>query len=168
MRGHDLSLSDLSSIGSFVSGAAVVASLVYLAVQIQQNTKHTRALIHQGTAARTNEILIGLMPADYVGVWIDGNGVKATPELVRQRQFYLHCGILVNAMEDQYRQHYDGLTGREQFARACEQFRGLLLEPGMRDYWKDNRNVAERVAPGFCAFVDGLCSADSAEFQNRV
>ena len=41
-----------SSLGSFISGIAVLASLVYLALQIRQNTKHSQALIQQGRAAR--------------------------------------------------------------------------------------------------------------------
>jgi hypothetical protein len=40
-----MSLSDLASIGSFVSGAAVLVSLVYLRLQIRQNTRHSQALI---------------------------------------------------------------------------------------------------------------------------
>jgi hypothetical protein len=43
-----MSLSDLASISNLVSSVAVLASLVYLAQQIRQNTKHTRTLIQQG------------------------------------------------------------------------------------------------------------------------
>ena len=38
-----MSLNDLASIGSFVSGMAVVISLIYLSIQIRQNTRHERA-----------------------------------------------------------------------------------------------------------------------------
>jgi len=163
-----MSLTDLASIGSFVSGLAVIASLIYLSVQIQQNTRHTRALIHQGEAARTNSITIGLMPAEFCAAWIEGNGEKATPELVRKHQFLLHCATAVNAMESHYLQHLDGLLSEGQYARGCETFRGLLLEPGLRGYWKEYRSIAARAAPGFCAFVDRLCTTEPTKFQNRV
>jgi len=163
-----MTLSDLASLGSFVSGIAVVASLIYLAVQIRQNTRHTRALIHQGEAARTNSISIGLMPPDFCAAWIEGNGETATPERIRQHQFRLHCATGVNAMESHYLQHLDGLLRTEQFARGCETFRGLLLEPGFRDYWNEYRKIAAPAAPGFCAFVDGLCAAQPTTFQGRV
>jgi len=42
-----MTLSDLASIGSLVSGIAVLVSLAYLAQQTRQNSKHTRALIQQ-------------------------------------------------------------------------------------------------------------------------
>jgi hypothetical protein len=37
-----MSLADLASLGSFISGIAVLVSLVYLAQQIRQSTKHSR------------------------------------------------------------------------------------------------------------------------------
>ena len=163
-----MSLSDLAALGSFISGVAVLASLIYLAVQIQQNTKHTRALIHQGSAARTNAITIGLMPAEFCAAWIEGNGGKATPELIRLRQFNYHCATAINAMEDHHLQHLDGLTSNEQFARNCETFRALLQEPGLRSFWNGYRTTAAKVAPRFCAFVDSLCQNDVGEFANRV
>src|ERR1700690_4612191 len=45
-----MTLSDLASIGSLVSGAAVLVSLIYLNQQTRQSAKHTKALIQQGRA----------------------------------------------------------------------------------------------------------------------
>jgi hypothetical protein len=47
-----MKLSDLASIGSLISSAAVLISLVYLALQIRQAERNQRALIHQGRASR--------------------------------------------------------------------------------------------------------------------
>jgi len=48
-----MTLSDLASIGSLVSRFAVLVSLIYLAQQTRQNSKHTRALtrLHGGACA---------------------------------------------------------------------------------------------------------------------
>ncbi|HEX3432128.1 MAG TPA: hypothetical protein VHT03_14710 [Rhizomicrobium sp.] len=43
-----MSLSDLASLGSFVSAFAVLASLVYLALQVRQAEKNQRAILNQG------------------------------------------------------------------------------------------------------------------------
>jgi len=50
-RGHprrepSISLSDLAAIGSFISGVAVVVSFVFLAVQLRQNARNQRAIMH--------------------------------------------------------------------------------------------------------------------------
>jgi hypothetical protein len=155
-------LSDVASIGSAISGLAVTASLIYVGIQTKQNVRHTRALIHQGTAARTTNILLGFMNAEIVSAWIEGNGGTATPELIRQRQFHYHCGIVMIAMEDYFSQHEDGLLSDEQFSRGRETFRGVLKEPGLRAYWLRQRAVMAEAAPRYCAFIDSLCTGETA------
>jgi hypothetical protein len=48
-----MSLEDLGNIGEFVAAVAVVVSLVYVAVQIRQNTRSVRASSYQ-VAVRAN------------------------------------------------------------------------------------------------------------------
>jgi hypothetical protein len=85
--------SEIASIVSTVSGLAATVSLIYVGIQIRLSVRHIRASIQQGTAARTTNILFGLMNAEAVAIWIEGNGGTPTPELVRERQFYYQCGI---------------------------------------------------------------------------
>jgi hypothetical protein len=88
--------------------------------------------------------------------------------MIRARQFDFHCATAVNAIESHFLQHNDGLLSREQFARGCETFRGLLSEPGVRAYWLGYRELIVDVAPHFCNFVDGLCTLEPTHFKNRV
>src|SRR5579862_4809924 len=50
-----MTLADLASIGSLISGVAVLISLIYLALQVRQAEKNQRALMNQGTAARVSD-----------------------------------------------------------------------------------------------------------------
>src|ERR1700743_2375528 len=52
-----MSLSDLANIGSFISGFAVLVSLVYLSVHIPQAPKHPLAPMHEARAAAINTYL---------------------------------------------------------------------------------------------------------------
>ena len=70
-----MSLSDLSSLGSFISGVAVLVSLVYLAIQFRQAEKNQRAVLNQGYITRV---------ADYLR-W---NAESPISELTNPR----HCG----------------------------------------------------------------------------
>ena len=155
-------LSDIASIATSVSGLAVTASLIYVGIQTKQNVRHTRALIHQGTAARTTSLLLGSMNAEAVTAWIEGNGGTPTPELIRQRQFYYQCGIMMIAMEDYFSQHEDGLLSDEQFSRGSATFRERLREPGLRAYWLKQRETITKAAPRYCAFIDSLCAGEAA------
>jgi hypothetical protein len=163
-----VTLSDFASFSTAVSGIAVTLSLVYLAIQTRQNSRHTRALIQQGHSARTTDITIGLQNADSVAAWIEGNGGTATPQAIRTHQFRLQCATAVNAMEDTFAQHSDGLMTEEEFVRNCDTYRGLLLGPGMRAFWHETRPRIADGAPKFCAFVDSLATGETEVFAHRV
>lgn len=55
---HLETLADIASLASIFSSVAVVASLIYSALQVSQNTKHTRATIHQGRVARAVDLAV--------------------------------------------------------------------------------------------------------------
>lgn len=155
-----MSFGEIEAVANEVSRWAVLVSLVYVAIQTRQNVRHTRALIQQGTAARTTSILFGLMNPEIISTWIEGNGGTPTPELIKQRQFHYHCGITMIAMEDYFSQHELGLLSDEQFARGSETFRTRLLEPGLRAYWLEQRRMLSKAAPSYCSYIDSLCTED--------
>jgi hypothetical protein len=156
--------SEIASIVSTVSGLAATVSLIYVGIQIRLSVRHTRASIQQGTAARTTNILFGFMNAEAVAIWIEGNGGTATPELVRERQFHYQCGIAMIAMEDYFSQHELGLLSAEHFSRGSETFRHRLKEPGLRAYWMKQREILLVAAPGYCAYIDSLCTGETTPF----
>jgi hypothetical protein len=162
-----MTLADFASFGTALSGAAVTASLIYLAIQTNQSTRHTRALIHQGSAARTTAIRIGLMDSDRAAAWIEGNGAEPSQAAVRQLQFNLECATALDALEDHWLQRQARLVSVEQHARAREGFRRLLALPGLRAYWNDRRPTEERAAPSFAAFVDSLCDGEVTAYEAR-
>src|ERR1700759_3954704 len=88
-RGLQMTLSDFASLSTAISGVAVTVSLIYLIIQTRQNIRHTRALIHQGSSARTTAIVLANMEADASSAWLAGNGVTPTPTKIRRAQFNL-------------------------------------------------------------------------------
>jgi hypothetical protein len=153
-----MSYSEMAHIANEISRWAVLISLIYVALQTRLSVRHMRAQIQQGTAARTVNILFGWMDPEAISVWIEGNGGTPTPGLIKQRQFYCHCGIAMIAMEDYFSQHEMGLLDDEQFARGSATFRTRMKEPGLRAYWLQQREAMIKSAPSYCAFVDGLCT----------
>jgi hypothetical protein len=160
-----VSLSEIASIATAISGLAVTVSLIYVGIQTRQNVRHTRALIQQGTAARTTNILFGFMNAEAVAIWIEGNGGTPTPESIQERQFHYQCGIAMIAMEDYFSQHELGLLSDEHFSRGGETFRNRLKEPGLRAYWMKQREILAAAAPSYCAYIDSLCTEETTPFR---
>lgn len=163
-----MTLSDFATLSTAISGIAVTVSLIYLIIQTRQNLRHTRALIHQGASARTVAIVLANQTADATTAWLQGNGVEPTPEAVRKGQFYLMCQTSITALEDIFSQHNDGLMKDEVFARNCYIHRGLLSEPGYREYWTAQRADVAKIAPDFAGFVDSLCDGEAKEFKFRI
>jgi hypothetical protein len=161
-----VSLSEIASIASALSGLAATVSLIYVGIQIRQSVRHTMAQIHQGTAARTTTILLGRMNADTVAAWIEGNGGTPTPELIRKRQFQDQCGLAMIAMEDYFSQHELGLLSEEQFSRGVATFRNSFKEPGLRAYWLQQREIMAKAAPKYCAFIDSLSTDDTTPIRS--
>src|ERR1700749_2149853 len=117
-----MTLGELASFSTAISGFAVTASVIYLAIQTHQNTRNIRAMIHQGSTARTTSIITSLMDSEYCAAWIEGNGGEVTPGAVRERQFFFHCSVALSSMEDLYVQHRMHLLNEEQFRRGSETY----------------------------------------------
>ena len=157
-----MTLSDFAMLSTAVSGIAVTASLIYLAMQTYQNSKHTKALLQQGQADRVVTTLVAMANPDLAAAWIAGNGGSVTPEAVKGLQFAQLCNALVYDMADFHNQHVDGLARGEQFGGACIGYSTLLQQSGMRAYWMAWKNGRTLVAPKFIAWVDGLAAKPAA------
>src|SRR5476651_131803 len=61
-----MSLADLSSIGSFLSGVAVLASLIFVGFQLRQNTRAVRATASQAHASNLQQIVTPIVESGEV------------------------------------------------------------------------------------------------------
>ena len=131
-----MSLSDLASIGTLVSSAAVLVSLIYLGLQMRQNAKHTRALIHQGRIERIIDIQLRTAEPAMAAAVIASSGREPTPEAVRRHQFERYCWATFMSLQDSFDQHAEGLLGDEQFEGFRRGVAGVMSDEGVRDFWR--------------------------------
>ena len=155
-----MTLSDLASIGSLVSGIAVLASLVYLAQQTRQNVRHSQALIQQGRAARIADTVLRLAElreSDAIDKCFDGSPDVGAKDVAR---FLFMCRAIFVSAEDSYFQHEQGLLDDMSFGSFESSVKGgmgvagvaaawvitaEMYEPQFRDYM--NRMLADLKAP---------------------
>jgi hypothetical protein len=107
-----VTLSDLAALGSFVSGLAVLVSLIFLYFQIRQISeqvkqaeKHQRAAIGQGRVNRMVELSLRTVESEF-GVAM-ANVLTNSEKLTAHELFqFLHYSraLFLNA-EDTYYQH---------------------------------------------------------------
>ena len=148
-----MTLSDFATFSTAISGIAVTASLIYLALQTHQNAKHTRALIHQGRIAGIREISIAGTDADVVAAFIQGNGGTPTSPEIKRMQFQFFFAAMLYGWQDSFSQHESGLLDEDIYLQMRSAVAGAMAQPGSRALWEGGLRV-----PGtkFAAFVDGI------------
>ena len=136
-----MTLSDLSAIGSLVSGLAVLVSLIFLAAQMHQNTQAVRAVSSQAHAANMQDILSPII--------IDGevarihrmgfDNLDALTDDERVRFFLIMSGIFrfYEAARLQWRR---GQLDQEHWHQVEFQLRDIIRHSGVQTYWNLRRH----------------------------
>lgn len=151
--GDDMTLSDLASIGSFVSGCAVLVSLMFLTVQIRQANKNQRAIVQQGRATRIADFLLHVAEPSLLPAW--SAGLRGDPDIGPERhfQFMSIARARFISFEDSFLQRRSGLMGEGVFNGHMNAFRQVFNAPGLRAAWKLTRTSYD---PDFARYVDGI------------
>ncbi len=148
-----MTLSDLASIGSLVSGVAVLVSLVYLSLQVRQTEKNQRALMNQGVITRAVDALTWMAQPDISDLIIK----VRTGEREYSAQELTKLGLILRAMlltgQDAYIQRKSGLTDQVTFDATMGGVKFWLALPAARALWKFDRTT---YAPEWMSYVDRL------------
>src|SRR5580692_8831687 len=134
-----MSLSDLASLGSFVSGFAVLTSLVYLALQVRQTERNQQISIRHSRVSRTVELHLALAAPAVADAWLHGLG---SPEDITQTelsQFTNLCRALFFHFEDSFYQREEGLLNDDAFETVVAGARLSARSPGFRAAWSFGR-----------------------------
>lgn len=149
-----MTISDLATFSTALSGLAVTASVIYLAVQTHQATKHTKALIRQGRVSRLSEQSLAATQPYLATAIILANGGDATPEAIQRMQFSRYCLGLFYGFQDSFSQYHDGLLDEDMFVQLKAVLSQTLNQKGFLAEWQNVR------VPGtkFAAFVDKIAA----------
>lgn len=155
-----MSLSVLASLGSFVSGFAVLISLVYLALQVRQTERNQQISIRHSRASRIVELHVALADPAVTAAWLHGSASPQELTQIELSQFINLCRALFFHFEDSFYQREEGLLNDAAFETVVAGVRFSARSPGWRAAWKLARsNFGGR----FLDFMDGLVAKASAE-----
>ena len=148
-----MSLSDLASLGSFVSGVAVLFSFVFLALQLRQGNVNQRALIQSERTASVRDGLYRRMEPHLLDAWLKGSSGDAsmTREEVEMYLTATYAGFL--NFENTYLQSRSGTIHADAWEIAIARLQPLLASPGYRVSWKKCRH---RFGGDFAQVVDQI------------
>jgi hypothetical protein len=148
-----VTIQDLGSIGELVAALATVATLIYLAAQIRQNTNTTK------TAALSSLHDLQLLTRDngqYNALVLKSlRNEELTPEerLHMVERFF----TIVRAFEGIWLQQRYGAVSRDQFSQHLDMLRWAFSHGSARRMWTQ---LAPTFDPGFCAVIEAevLCA----------
>ena len=157
-----MSLTDLASIGSLISGIAVLASLIYLGLQVRQAKLHQQAAILVARADRAVGLNIQFGHPDMVAAF--GKGMLGRPDLTEAElfQFIFMCRAIFFSYEEPFIQHRAGLLNEAAFQGLIKAATLTFAAPGIRAQWLRLRG---QFRDDFVHFIDGLAAGPLYDFD---
>jgi hypothetical protein len=134
-----MSLEDLGNIGEFVAAVAVVVSLIYLAIQIRQNTESLHAASFQDIIREGNVFLRDLsVHPELARIW--RSGLDSLEDLSSDEQARFHYLILsfYRRVENVFHQSRRHLMHDEDTRGPLASSFDALTRPGAREWWESN------------------------------
>lgn len=148
-----MSIPELASIISLISGIAVLFSLVFLALQIRQANRNQKSLMQQGRTNRTVEIMLR-MTDRHVGETIEiahTNCAAMNPAQIWC--FYGFAGAMFWTYEDSFLQLQANAIDAISWQSDETTLRRLLAFPAYRVAWKMAR---DSMGPKFRDHIDAV------------
>ena len=152
----------IGAIGEVAGAIGVIATLLYLAVQIRQNTRAIRLNTFHSISEgfRSQASLVGgseLVAAVYL------MGLTRPEELSQAEgvQFYALMHNQVRGYEDAFYQHSEGALDARYWAGMHGQMISTSSQPGFGQYWKDRRGW---YSESFQCHVDDVLIPSAEDF----
>jgi len=155
-----MSLSDLASIGSFISGLAVLLSLIFLYFQLRQvnaqvlqTEKNQRALMNQGVATRVTDMMMFFAQPENRSLLARMGAGESDFSADEIAFFSYSLRISMIAAQDTYVQHRQGLADQIIYENTLAAMRVVMSQPVNRAIWRAQRSS---YAPEWASYSDNL------------
>jgi hypothetical protein len=148
-------LQELAWLGTTMSGIGVILTVIYVSIQIRNNTRAVRASAFQQVvnsfAAISFEIAKDKNLAD---LFLRAGRDFASLTEVERVQFTFMLLSFLRRAENVYFQTEIRTLHERHWYGIRESTKAVMAAPGARTCWTEIRN---RFNPQFAAFIDGLC-----------
>ncbi len=143
-----MSLNDLGNIGEFVGAIGVVASLIYLAVQIRQSTaqmKHNTEAFRMSSlesslesASRIREIFI--LNPDIAELYVEGLNRYSELDAPQRFRFAMLLRNIFGALQAGYVRHLKFESDPTDFENNIQMIDNMLAARGVREWLEKNQS----------------------------
>jgi len=133
-----VTLNELGNLGEFISGLAVVVTLVYLAVQIRHNTRAVRSSMHQDMIESTLRIAESVSDTDDLGriVLHADEGYDELTDVERIR-FDAYAERVFNNFESVFYSYRNSMIEEDLWESWESSYLTDISRASMRRYWQE-------------------------------
>ena len=123
-------------LSQIVAAVALIASLLFVGLQLRLSDKTQRALVHQATIQRTIELNQRLTDAHIVALVSKARDPRTSWSVEEIGQMRAIIRVIVLHVTDMQWQHRAGLLDASTFDSILTATRGLFALPGVRIGWQ--------------------------------
>jgi hypothetical protein len=132
-----MTIETLENGGDFVSGIAVLVTLVYLAIQIRTNTKAIHSSNRESVASEYREV--SMFERDPQVARSIGAGLRSYPDLSYEQLVHFHAGMNNQSLFFQavFARHETGQLEDETYEAYLSWYSSLIATPGGTGWFDD-------------------------------
>ena len=134
-----ITLAELSQLSQAVSSAAVVASLIFVGVQIRQNTKSAQAASHHAVSEALNRInLLWARNGEVARLWLLGMSDRGALTAEDRWRFDSLVRAYLHVCETMYTQARLGAGDRGIVLAEEDGIKTVFSSAGAKEWWAEN------------------------------
>ena len=131
----------LAAIGQLAAVFVGIPSLIYLAVQIREQTKERRQSAVNSLTVQWGDLTCALHDnAEFSAIYLRGVQSFADLDPVSKLRFSAFFNRFLNYFEGMYFAHHDGLLTRSSWGKIERTVSDLIAYPGVQQWWHERRH----------------------------
>ena len=144
----------LGNYGEFVGAIGVVITLAYLAFQIRQNTRATRAASHHSIVEALNQgNLLQAQDAELANIFLTGTADRAQLSDTDRQRFDMLCLTYFHVFDSLWYSAKIGTAEHDLLLSEEKGFSHLMNSPGVYEWWEANPYA---FSTEFRAYMEGF------------
>lgn len=161
-----MTLTELANIGEFIGGIAVIVTLIYLGIQMRQNTRAFKSATLANNTSLWGSMLVNIASGDKTQAYLRGviGDETITPE--EFLQFFLIARAMFVSFEGQHHQYREGMLDKTLYQGYERSFQTQVMSmPGYRRYWQQ---FSSEFSPAFQDRLNEMLKDQPAADANRL
>ena len=145
-----MTIQDWGALGEAAGGIAVIITLIYLAIQVRQNTSIVKSTNYLNLSGEVTDFAKMIAEsAEMNDLYMKGCEDFNTLPVAEKSRFNMIMSTLIQPYQSMYQMKRRGHIDKELMLLSFDILSSLLKQPGVRQWWEENKHWWESDFQGF-------------------